>query len=161
MDDTPATDQPSTSMVNEACDSAPKLYSVPRRFDIATILVVTFAYALLFNALRWIRAPSPTITMVAVSISCVGIGQALLFRGKKPRMSSILSGVAVFFCIDIYSIAASNRLFDVLGMLLGVAVGGTIFGYVAGVAVGSVFLVSDKTRKLIQRFGVRQHEDCR
>ena len=83
------------------------IYSAPRRFDLATIMVVTLAYALLLAGLRLLRMPPSGVLHVAGCITCVGIGQALLFRGKRPRLSSILVGVA--YLVGSYVIDAVTR----------------------------------------------------
>jgi uncharacterized membrane protein len=139
-------------MANETFDSSTKLYSAPRRFDLATILVVTLAYAVLFGALRLLHADHIVVLMIAGLISCVGVGQALLFQGKRPRLASLLIGVVVSCCVCVIDIVVLGDWPFIVVALVSSAVSGLIFGYLAGVAVGSVFLVSDLTRRLIQRF---------
>ena len=142
-------------MTKRAPNSVVRLHSVPRRFDLATILVVTIAYALLFAGLRSLRFPPFAFVVVVGFISCVGIGQALLLGGKKPRISSVLVGIVCFVGTSVfYAMSSGWAQFDVRFVALGVlwpAISGAISGYVAGVAVGSVFLISSVVRKSIRR----------
>ena len=132
-------------------NSVAKLYAAPRRFNVATIMIVTIAYALLFSALRMTQSPPSVFVAVAGFITCVGIGQALLFRGERPRMSSVLVGVVCHVGIALFGTMASiGRPFNIVFTGIWPAVNGAIFGYLAGVAVGSVFLLSDMVRKLIR-----------
>ena len=133
-----------------------RLHSVPRRFDLATMMVVTLAYALLFAAFRLIRLPPIAMGVVAGFITCVGIGQALLFGGKKPRISSVLVGAVCTVGIYVYTaltIDASLLEFhvEILKIWIMVAIAGSVAGYVAGITVGSVFLASDLVREVNQR----------
>ncbi len=129
-----------------------KLYSVPRRFDLATIIVVTIAYALLFATLRLMRCQPIAFVVVAGFITCVGIGQALFFGGKRPRISSVLVGVVclVGTCM-VFALFRGWPRFDVrtAALALRSAIAGAFSGYTAGVIVGSVFLISDVMRKSI------------
>jgi putative addiction module component (TIGR02574 family) len=136
-------------LVNHAAPKGGRIYSAPRRFDLATIFAVTTAYSLLFAALSAIHVPTTAIAIAAGFITLVGIGQALLFGGQKPRLASALVGV---LC---YSIAATGYWLMgppmmpeplLLGALVYALFVGAVSGYVAGVLVGSVFLVADKLR---------------
>ena len=110
----------------------------------------------MLGALRVLKLPPIDIAKVAGFFTCVAIGQALLFRGKKPRLSSVLVGAV--YIVGLYVSDAMKRdpsllQFHVFALLiwLAIAIAGVISGYVAGIAVGSVFLLSDVMRKLIQR----------
>ncbi len=140
-----------STIINVAPNSLGRLYAAPRRFDLATTMVVTIAYALLFGALRSMRSEPIVFVVVAGFITSVGIAQALLFGGKKPRMSSVLVGLVCSVGFDMTF--GSFRLVRGLGGLLtSSAICGAVLGYVAGVAVGSVFLMSDVMGKTIQRW---------
>ena len=136
--------------------SAVRLYAVPRRFDLATIMVVTFAYALVLGASRMLKLPPHIVFHIAGFLSAVAIGQALLFRGKKPRLSSALVGAV--YVVGVYAYGALTRepsllqfQVAILRIWFFIALYGVIVGYFGGIAVGSVFLLSDVARKLIQR----------
>lgn len=142
------------AMVNRATSSIDGLYSVPRRFDLATIMVVTIAYALLFVVMRLAQLSPIVFVLIAGTITSVGIGQALLFGGKNPRLSSVLAGIACIFGYGVFANIAvgSLRPGSLVILLIWSLIAGTSLGYVAGVAVGSVFLMTDMMRKSIQRF---------
>lgn len=131
----------------------PKVYSAPRRFDLATIFVVTSAYGLLFGALNALGAWPIVSAVIAGFITIVGIGQALLFGGKKPRAASVLVGVVLHVVIWTSIMAVSPRFYPPeawLAMVAAVVVSGVMLGYCAGGLVGGVFLLADVLRG---RFG--------
>lgn len=122
------------------------LYSVPRRYDLATLFAVSVAYAVLFAFLRWTHWPVAMFILVAAFITSVGIAQALLFGGKRPRRASVLMGVLWWIGIVIYAaFAARVRGPDAI---LGVCAAWLflLFGYIAGTLVGGVFLVAHAAR---------------
>lgn len=142
-------------MVNDTPHFGFRLYSVPRRFDLATMMAVTLAYALLFGALRLMRIQPIDIAKVAGLFTCIAIGQAVLYRGKRPRLASVLIGIV--YLVGIYLVHAATReaemlqiQFFVLLIWLAIAMAGAICGYFSGIAVAAVFLVSDMLRKSIQ-----------
>jgi hypothetical protein len=132
-----------------------QLYSAPRRFDLATIFVVTAAYSLLLGSLSALRV-WPVITLgIAGFISFVGIGQALLFRGRKPRLASILVGAALIglttLAIWLYNILFIS-LADTLYATAVYTIFGALFGYLAGGLIGGVFLLADVLRRRFRRY---------
>lgn len=142
-----------------------KVYSVPRRYDLATLMAVMFAYSLLFGAMRWSQASPATIGSVGLFVTLVGLAQALLFRGKSPRLASIVAGPLAFLVCGIASLLTSPypRTHEVIywtNAVLVLAVGGlcpgTIFGYLAGTLVAGVFLLADLFRKLLRRMSSRK-----
>jgi hypothetical protein len=133
----------------ESSDSRPRFYAAPRRFDLATILVVTAAYSILLGSISSFGAHPIISTSVAGFITFVGLGQALLFRGRRPRLASALVGVLLFELVvgvSAVSFSFSMRYFS-WGLLITYAVFGAILGYVAGVMIGGVFLVADVVRR--------------
>jgi len=132
-----------------------KIYSAPRRFDLATILIVTFAYSLLFGAMKALSFPPTASVAIAGFISIVGVGQALLFGGKQPRTASLVVGAFVYaVCMAAAWLISGPRIYSA-GLILLTAsytiVGGAILGYLAGTLVGSVFLIADKLRGRLSR----------
>jgi membrane associated rhomboid family serine protease len=96
------------------------------------------------------------VSEVAGFVTCVAIGQALLFGGKKPRLSSVLVGVICLLGIYlVYALTRDASLFEfhhrVLLIWLSIAIAGAISGYFAGVAIGLVFLVSHVTKQSLRR----------
>jgi putative addiction module component (TIGR02574 family) len=128
----------------------PTVYSAPRRFDLATIFVVTSAYAILFGGFSALGAWPIVSVVIGGFITIVGIGQAVLFGGKKPRSASMLVGVILHAIIWIGAWIAYPRIYSatlVLFVTGYVVIGGVILGYCAGALVGSVFLVADILRR--------------
>ncbi len=130
-----------------------KVYSAPRRFDLATIFVVTAAYSLLLGAMSPLRSPTASI-LVAGFITLVGISQAVLFKGRQPRMASVLVGVTLYSITMLgYWLLSGPRLMPNAVLLIAgtyTIVAGAILGYLAGACVGGVFLLADVLRG---RFG--------
>ena len=125
------------------------LYSVPRRFDLATVLVVTAAYSLLLGSLTAAKAHPLLTTAVAGFVTLVGSGQALLFGGLKPRLASIVVGISLFELMVIVAYFVNSPAMGSFIWLFIVinAAYGLILGYVVGTVVGGVFLVADAIRR--------------
>jgi hypothetical protein len=132
---------------------ASELYSAPRRFDLATIFVATAAYSLLFGAMSALSyqyiGPVAEIA-VGVLITIVAIAQAVYKDVANPRGVSVLAGAVTQTIMLVVIHMAAPKLFGVpIGFVIvffGV-LGGALFGYLAGVLVGGVFLVADVLRK--------------
>ncbi|MCI0335791.1 MAG: hypothetical protein L0228_21500 [Planctomycetes bacterium] len=131
-----------------------KIYSAPRRFDLATIFVVTFAYSLLFAVMSGLNFPPVASLIVGGFITVVGAGQALLFGGKKPRLASAVTGAVVSVPLTLLTMDFGPRGLAgelwVLGMPASIIFGAG-FGYAAGALVGGVFLVADAVRQKFAR----------
>ena len=128
-----------------------RLYSAPRRFDLATILVVTIAYSLFFTGLRMLDATPVVYVNTIVLVTLVGASQALLFGGKRPRWASVLTGIMLNLALLAFLSITRPQRAPVILLWWFIAMG-AICGYVAGVAVGSVFLLSDLARNMIRRW---------
>jgi hypothetical protein len=144
-----------TLIAGTKTSTVPKVYAVPRRFDLATIFVVTLAYSLLFGLMKGISVPTVASVVIAAFISIVGVGQAFLFGGKQPRTASLIAGVLVYLSFMIAAwLMNGPRMYPVSFMLIVVSysiIGGAILGYLAGAIVGGVFLVADAVRKRLVR----------
>lgn len=130
-----------------------RIYSAPRRFDLATILIVTAAFAIVLGGLGSFNVSPIVSGYVAAFIACVGTGQALLFGGRRPRLASVLTGM-VAYCLCMLSLPLASRQFERIGfgevimlVLMASVVYGGVLGYLAGVLVGGVFLVADVIRR--------------
>jgi hypothetical protein len=125
------------------------IFSVPRRFDLATVLVVTTAYSILLGGFSGLHAHPLATVSVAGFVTLIGLGQALLFRGRKPRLSSILVGIFVFECcfgLMWFQASPPDLSFALLFSLIAVAYG-VILGYLTGTLIGGVFLLADVIRR--------------
>ncbi len=129
--------------------SRPKVYSTPRRFDLATMFVVTTAYALLFAAMAALQFTPTASILTAAFITLVGIGQSVLFGGLRPRTASIAVGTASFCVLMGGSLLFAGRMYF-FAVVSGI-IYGPVLGYIAGVMVGGVFLIADKLRRLLHR----------
>ncbi len=139
-------------MADPANHCRTSLYSAPRRFDVATIMVVTLAYAVLFGLLRLLRMSLGAVAVIAGFVTCVGLAQALLFGGKRPRLASIV--ISQVYIIGVYCYAAvlwdasPLWLMDPMVWLVWtvIAVTAAVVGYLTGAVIGSVFLLCDVWR---------------
>lgn len=148
---------PAISRLMAGRDAEPvaRVYSAPRRFDLATIFVVTLAYSLLLGAMS-AAGFVPVASLIVVGfITLVGAGQALLLGGQRPRTASILVGIVLYLlAMLVFWILNGQRIYASSFMLVMASysiVGGAILGYVAGGTVGGVFLVADKVRSRFSR----------
>ena len=130
-----------------------RIYSVPRRYDPATLFVVSLAYALLFGFMRSVGFPPIAFAVVAGFVTLVGLSQAILFGGKAPRQASAVAGIGAFLVVQVPVLAecALRHLQD-LGILvaclpLTAILPGAMLGYVVGVLIGGVFLVAEAVRR--------------
>jgi hypothetical protein len=127
-----------------------ELYSAPRRFDLATIFVVTAAYSLLLGGLSALDF-GPEVKFVAVGLlTVVAAGQALFHDQANPRGVSVLIGAAAYTLFTLVMWALHPRLFPnsffFVVVINGLLFGG-LLGYIAGVLVGGMFLVAERLRE--------------
>ena len=122
----------------------------------ATIFVVTTAFALLFAGISALQLPPYLNLIVAAYIAIVGVSQAFLFRGLRPRTSSLLVGIATYWTFTVgYFYLLNSRIYptSMLGtMLASGLMTGAVLGYVAGALVGGVFLIANFLRNRLSRF---------
>ncbi len=130
---------------------------VPRRFGIGSIMVVTAAFALLFYVLKFAQQSIQTCAFVTGFVAVVGISQAVLFGGRRPREASIIAG-CVYLTV---SAAIQYEYFDVrsrdhylisleivilFGMLIGI-----VSGYLTGILIGGVFMFIEAAKRRCRR----------
>lgn len=138
-----------------------KIYSAPRRFDLATIFVVTSAYSLLFALMNASGFAPVASLIVGAFITFVGGAQALLFGGRYPRAASLAAGAVAAIPIALVSVMLTRRGFRGEEMFFAIpssAIFGAGGGYVAGVLVGGVFLIADVVRRWFDRRATSQLE---
>ena len=56
-------------------DAKVTVYSVPRQYDLATLFVVSVAFALLFSVLRLLGASPVVFAVVTTFVALVGLGR--------------------------------------------------------------------------------------
>ena len=62
-------------------ESPKTIYSVPRKVDLATLLVITVFYACLFALLNLLRVDFWSFLAIGGFFSFIGISQAILLKG--------------------------------------------------------------------------------
>ncbi|MEZ6087405.1 MAG: hypothetical protein R3C05_05125 [Pirellulaceae bacterium] len=126
------------------------VFSAPRKFDLATLLAVTTAYALMFAGMRAFDANDAAMLWTGAFVSIIAAGQAILFGGNAPRASSMIVGSVLVAFTMLVAVTGLN----VLGLFTSVLVGGLLgppSGYLSGTLVGGVFLIAHHLRI---RFGI-------
>jgi hypothetical protein len=131
------------------------IYSVPRRFDLSTIFVVTLAYSLLFGAMSAMSFPPAASISIGGFITLIAASQALLFGGKRPRTASLIVGSLIFAGATLAMwIAGGQRIYPPAVFVItgGYTIAaGTMLGYLSGTIVGGIFLIADKCRNRFVR----------
>lgn len=139
---------PPERRVKRARSTEKTLYTVPRRFDIATMLTVSFAYSLLFTLLRSLDAQWPVFAFIGGMTVVVAIAQALFPYGNDPRWASAVAGV-------VYSLLWWMGLGIIHGVrdseffcaAFAAVLFGPLMGYLCGACEAGVFLVADQVRR--------------
>ena len=131
---------------------------MPRRFGVGKLMAITALFAVLFGLMKWADFHPIAFPAVGVFVGVVGVAQALLFGGKKPRLASMLAGAVLFpfvgagTYIIVYGIEGRRLALEACldpGALAGAGILGVIFGYLAGGLVAGLFLgdARDRDRK--------------
>ncbi len=132
------------------------IYSAPRRFDLGTIMTVTLAYALMFGFMRFLQTKPLLIVSVGMFITLVGVAQALIFGGNKPRMASMLTGGVLMPVVYLVILTVLDFHVDMaICEVIAFSIAGVVCGCLAGALVGGVFMVTDYVRRGMTRFQQR------
>jgi len=127
---------------------------MPRRFGLVRVLGLLVVFALGFGLLRWLNAPPSVFIGVTLFVLLVGLGQAVLFGGRKPREASLVAGiVAGEVLVFVAGFLGPMNLGELLFSAVLFAFLGGLSGYLAGALVAAVFLV--KGRDLEDAQGTR------
>jgi putative addiction module component (TIGR02574 family) len=133
-----------------ARSSGNQVFAAPRRFDLSTIFVITIAFSLLFASMRLLPFPPVVSAIVGGYFALIGLGQAFLFRGNRPRTASMLMGgtyyVLVSYVLWQLSGPRAYATSDILVIAIFHLIFGAVLGFVAGTLVGSVFMLADWLR---------------
>lgn len=124
-----------------------ELYSAPKRFDLATIFVVTAAYSLLLGGLAMLDAIPVVMVGFSVLAAVVTGAQAYFQNTLNPRGVSIVAGMVVstLFVWAGHVILRSYVAIPFTTFFFGLGCGSFV-GYLMGTLVGGVFLVADELR---------------
>ena len=127
----------------------PHVYCAPRRFDILTILCVSSVYGIAFAIGTTSKTPTYIWMTFLLVVTSIGLAQAILWQGKRPRLASILVGVGSFVIWMLFIMSASPKLIpanEFAATLFASTVAGSVFGYVLGAGIGGLFLVIEGLR---------------
>ncbi|NNE01268.1 MAG: hypothetical protein HKN47_28475 [Pirellulaceae bacterium] len=124
------------------------IYKAPQRFDLATVFVVTFAYAALFGAMQAFGAPVIVQASIIGVLTIVAIVQ-MLVPERYARWAAIATGCAIYFAAMLANQSPASLPIAWLtpGVAFAILFFGAILGYCAGVVVAGVFLVADVVRR--------------
>jgi hypothetical protein len=122
---------------------------VPRQFGIGILLVITTMFAVLFAIMQMLKLPPLAFAGIAVFFGAVGLGQMLLFKGKRPRRASVIVGACFLPCLVFGSIVFEMLSLGGVGPDLSIALFcpvfwipvGALLGYLAGGLIAGVFLL--------------------
>ena len=133
---------------------AAKVYAAPRRFDLATLFIVTIAYSFLLAGMSVLQFPPIASLAIAGFVTLVGVGQAVLFGGDRPRTASLIVGATVYSLgMLAYWLLGWSRFIPLSGLfVIGtfVVIGGGILGYLSGTLIGGVFLLAEYLRRFVR-----------
>jgi hypothetical protein len=132
--------------------SPQKPVGVPRRFSVGTMMILATAVILLFAVLKTLDTPPAVFAVVTLYVAGIAASQSLLFKGRRPRLASVVSGmsmIALFVVIvAVMEFRSYPRSFDagaIVGFLFAMVIFPVVFGgplsYVVGCFVASIFLV--------------------
>lgn len=116
----------------------------------ATILVAMAGYALLFSSLRLLGASPRLIAAGGALIALVALAQVIAIRWGVPRAASIIAGVVFWIAVVVWLAVADGAPVHAVAVAVAMIVVillGPLSGYVAGVLVGSVFLIAHHLRE--------------
>lgn len=143
------------------CESRSRVYGATRRFDLATMFVISLGYAIVFGLLRAVdrsidglQVPTTAYVGIPLFLTWIGMAQAFLFHGQKPRLASVLAGIALLGGLQCALLAVSSRGVQIVEMAtvwIITAPFTALYGYLGGALVGGVFYVADRLRTQFAR----------
>jgi pantoate--beta-alanine ligase len=125
----------------------PRIARAERRFSLGTLLVGTVFFALLFAVLKRLQVPWPIVIAIIVFLVGVAAAQMLVRDERKARVASMWAGAVLYIlavvAIGVFSKRAGAHL-EPWGAQspVGLVLIGAIAGYIGGVFVAGIFLVS-------------------
>ena len=121
---------------------------IPRRFSVGVMMLFVIMYAVLFATLTSLGVPPAWFLFITVFITGVGVSQAVLFGGQRPRDASLLAGIYMWMLITLAAIPwmmwegmQGGKVANIVALhILGSIVAGPPCGYCAGALVAGIFL---------------------
>ena len=143
---------------------------VPNRFGVGTLLIFSTMYAVLFALWRIVEGPPTFLVYVTIFFSAIGLGQMLLFKGRRPRKASVIVGACAYTCMFfgfiVYELLASGHYVSDADLLFGSCCWllfcipvGALLGYLAGMLIAAHFLLIDKWKNRRVRTKDIDHAD--
>lgn len=127
---------------------------VPRRFSIGTMLGLTAVFAVLLGVLRMLGFGPIGMVIVAGWLLLIAVAQAVLFKGQRPRLASSVAGMGSVAVL--YAFAVGSSIYHgvppglfIPQLLVGcfcVLPFAALFGYLTGIVLAGVILVSTRVR---------------
>jgi hypothetical protein len=119
---------------------------VPRRFGMFIMMLMVTLYALLFSLLKVLHASTSVFVFIALLVTGIGIGQAVLFGGRYPRAASIWIGLVLVpiemlaFCMfaNDFIYFGNMSVGEVLAVVIGIVFVGVPIGAIVGYLFGTV-----------------------
>jgi len=145
-----ASDQLSSLPDDSTSAGRVSIYSVPRRFDVATLLTVSFAYSLLFTLLKLLDSHWSVFAFIGGLTVAVALGQMLARSDKEIRNASFMAGALYTLAWCFVMVVVSRMWAQGVVMLVFCFIAGPLLGYVTGVVDAGVFLIADKVRKRLE-----------
>ncbi len=123
----------------------PKLYQVPRRFNLPSVFVMTTLLAAVCGILKASNAPTPVYLFIAVMtvVTCA----AQIYAPKGPRLASVVGGALTFTALGLAMLFRANAFREVEALFCTVissALAGALLGYIFGTLAAAVFLITDR-----------------
>jgi hypothetical protein len=122
---------------------------VPRQFGIATLMILTTAFAVLFSLMTVLGTAPAVFACISLFVAGVAACQVLMYKGRNPRKASFVGGYIVGGVVSlIFALAAGVywqsgwlAFFGTLmaGLFITTLLGGPC-GYLAGCVVAGIFL---------------------
>lgn len=129
----------------------PDVFSVPRRFDLATVLVAMFCFAAMFAGLRMLDASPSILAFFGGFLALVAAAQWIASKWNRPRTASVVAGILIYWVVGV---AEALLMPPHIGLpqliaiqLISGTLSGSIAGYLGGTLVGGIFLVSHYLRQ--------------
>lgn len=120
----------------------PAIYSVPRRFNLPAVFVMTTLLAIVCGILKAHDAREEVYIFLAVmtAVTCA----AQIYTPRTPRVASAIGGVVTLVIMVLVIPWRRRRDPSVLEVLLFSVPVGALLGYIVGTMAASVFLVTDR-----------------
>jgi hypothetical protein len=137
---------------NFRLQSPQKPVGVPRRFSIGTMMILVTAFILLFAVLKTLDTPPIVFAIVTIYVAGIAASQSLLFKGRRPRLASVVSGMSMIALFVVIVAVMEFRVYPrsldvgaIVGFLFTMVIFPVVVGaplsYAVGCFVASIFLV--------------------